>query len=306
VDITVVICTHNRAELLGKMLAVLNQAEFPESTDIEILVIANACQDNTLRVIEHYSSVFKASGWPSFRWLIEPLPGKSIALNLAIQESLGAALCFIDDDQFVSPTFFRALSKALEQYPGFAIFCGKVEPDWDGSEPAWVHESGKYHIGIRPFPEYDLGEYPQEIQYNQKLPSGGNITVRRSVFTRAGVFSTNLGPQGHNLMGGEDLEFLRRAMHSGMRIQYIPALQQKHAVVKSRMATLYMMRKSYLRSLSSVITKESASRRLRPYMLWKPAQLALLALFSIKAKHRFYYLIRLAASYGELRGAFIK
>lgn len=305
-DITVAICTHNRAQLLGRMLDVLSRAEFPKGSAIEILTIANACRDDTARVLDRYVEIFSVVGCANFRWLAEPVPGKSIALNLAIRESRGDVLCFIDDDQFVAPTFFTTLVEALARHPEYEIFCGGMVPDWDGSEPSWVHETGPFRIGIRPFPEYDLGDTPLEVTNDMKLPSGGNITVRRDVFTRAGGFSTELGPQGHNLMGGEDIEFVRRAMQAGARILYVPSLRQKHAVEDDRMATGYMMRKSYLRSLSNVMMDTSPPERIRPYMFWKPAQFALLALTSPRASQRFYYLIRLAAAFGELRGALSK
>ena len=305
-NISVVICTHNRAKLLEKMLAVLSQADFSDVGTCEILVIANACKDNSGQILDHYVEAFRNCGGPAFRWLAEPVPGKSMALNLAIRESRGDALCFIDDDQYVGSTFFKALAATLASHPEYEIFCGWMAPDWDGSEPDWVHETGKFHIGIRPFPEYDLGRIALEIKPENKLPSGGNICVRRSVFARVGGFSTNLGPQGHNLMGGEDIDFVKRALQAGARILYDPAIRQKHAVEAERMATPYMMRKSYLRSLSNVMMSVNAPSGVRPYMLLKLVQHALLALFSLRGSHRFYYLIRLAAAFGELRGAFNK
>lgn len=305
-DITVVICTHNRAELLEKMLAVLSQADFTSMGNSEILVIANACKDKTSEILDHYAGVFQRLSGPDFRWLAEPVPGKSMALNLALRESRGDTLCFIDDDQYVVPTFFQALTDTLARHPEFEIFCGWMAPDWDGGEPAWVHETGKFHIGIRPFPEYDLGPNAFEIKPEHKLPSGGNISVRRCAFARVGGFSTNLGPQGHNLMGGEDIDFVKRALQAGARILYDPAIRQKHAVEAERMATPYMMRKSYLRSLSNVMLHVDAPRGVRPYMILKLVQHALLALLSFRGSQRFYYLIRLAASFGELRGALNK
>jgi GT2 family glycosyltransferase len=292
--------------LLGKVLDVLSQADFKGIGSCEILVIANACKDNTAEILDHYVEVFQQCARPPLRWLAEPIPGKSMALNMAIRESKGQTLCFIDDDQYVAPTFFRALSATLESHPEYEIFCGWMMPDWDGSEPAWVHESKKFHIGIRPFPEYDLGPVTLEITQDKKFPSGGNISVRRAVFSRVGGFSTDLGPQGHNLMGGEDIEFVKRAQESGARILYEPTIRQKHAVDDERMATLYMMRKSYLRSLSNVMMNTEAPLSVRPYMALKLGQYALLALFSLRGSHRFYYLIRLAAAFGELRGALNK
>ncbi len=305
-DITLIICTHNRAELLEKMLAVLSRADFSGMGNCEILVIANACKDNTSAILDRYVDVFQQISGPEFRWLAEPVAGKSVALNLAIRESNGDTLCFIDDDQYVAPDFFKALSAALARHPEFDIFCGWMAPDWDGSEPAWVHETGRFHIGIRPFPEYDLGPDAFEIKPENKLPSGGNISVRRSVFAKVGGFSTNLGPQGHNLMGGEDIDFVKRALQAGARILYDPAIRQRHAVEAERMATPYMMRKSYLRSLSNAMMHVETPRGVRPYMILKLAQHALLALFSMRGSRRFYYLIRLSAAFGELRGALNK
>ncbi len=302
-DITVVICTHNRAKLLGTMLDVLSRATFPAGSAIDILVVANACRDDTDQVLGRYTQVFGRLAGPGFRWLIEPVAGKSVALNLAVKESRGNTLCFIDDDQYVDADFFPQLVSALSTYPEYEIFCGSMTPDWDGSEPSWVHETGQFHIGIRPFPEYDLGNVLCEVTHDMKLPSGGNITVKRSVFERAGGFSTDLGPQGHNLMGGEDIEFVKRAMQTGARILYVPSIRQKHAVEAERMATLYMMRKSYLRSLSNVKMSENSPRSLRPYMLLKLGQYALLAVFSLRGYKRFYFMIRLAAVFGEMRAA---
>ncbi len=302
-DISIVICTHNRAELLGKVLDVLSRAVFPSNLAIEILVIANACQDATPQILEQRATLFCNLGKPALRWLEEPMPGKSMALNLAIRESQAETLCFIDDDQYVDAEFVQALATSLACHPEYEMFCGWMMPDWDGSEPKWVYELGQYYIGIRPFPEYDLGSQPLEILPSNKLPSGGNITVRRSVFFRVGGFSTDLGPHGHNLMGGEDIDFVTRALHAGARILYDPAIRQKHAVEADRMGTLYMMRKSYLRSLSNVMMNTDLPRGVRPYMGWKVVQYFILAILSIRNTRRFYYLIRLAAAFGELRGA---
>ena len=50
--LTVVICTHNRADLLKKCLNALNYAEKPYAFEVEILVIANSCNDNTAFILE--------------------------------------------------------------------------------------------------------------------------------------------------------------------------------------------------------------------------------------------------------------
>lgn len=300
-DICVVICTHNRAPLLRQTLATLAKANHPRHASVEILVVANACSDDTHTLLSQAERDHARQGLP-LRWIEEPQPGKSFALNRAIAETDAGTLSFIDDDQLVAPNFLAALAEGIETFPEFGILCGKILPAWDGQEPDWVHEKGRYHIPIRPFPEYDFGEHPKEISFGHKLPSGGNITVRHDIFQRAGQFSTDLGPKGHNLVGGEDHEFLMRCLCDGVRIIYVPTISQLHAIEPERMHAVYMLQKSYLRSLSA----RRMDRRpdgLRPYMFLKPVKYGLCALFTLNSSRRFYYLIRTAAALGELRAA---
>jgi len=301
-DIAVVICTHNRAGLLRQTLDTLARARRPQGVRAEVVVVANACSDETPALL---SEAQQAPAWRdlNLRWIAEPRPGKSHALNRAIAETDAAALCFIDDDQFVDQDFLPTLAAALDANPEYGILCGRIRPAWDGSEPAWVHATGRYHIPIRPFPEYDFGDSPKEIPADHKLPSGGNITVRRWVFEQVGCFSTELGPQGHNLMGGEDHDFIQRCLANGVRILYVPGLKQLHAIEPERMRTGYMLRKSYLRSLSARRMSDEPPQGLRPYLATKPVQYGLNALFTLDGNRRFYYLIRMAAALGELRAA---
>lgn len=301
-DLTVVICTHNRSHLLRQALAALARCERPAQAYIEILVVANNCSDDTLRVLE---SALVSEDWRELplRWVVESRAGKSNALNRAIADTHAPTLCFLDDDQFVAPSFLQEVMSALRANPEVDILCGALHPAWDGSEPAWVHVEGPYRIPVRPFPEYDLGAVEREISSHDKLPSGGNIVVRRRVFASTGTFNPDLGPRGHDLGGAEDLDFLLRCQARGHRIRYIPAIRQLHAIESERMSTPYMLRKSYQRTLSSRLADPGSQAGIRPYMLAKPIGHALRAIFTADSSRRFYFLVRLSAALGELRAA---
>ena len=51
IDISVIICTHNRAFMLPDVLRSIEKTEIPESTKIELIVADNASSDNTFQVI---------------------------------------------------------------------------------------------------------------------------------------------------------------------------------------------------------------------------------------------------------------
>ncbi|WP_430435156.1 glycosyltransferase family 2 protein [Methyloversatilis sp.] len=46
--LTVLICTHDRRELLSRALASLDACRLPANWDVRIRVMANACSDDTL------------------------------------------------------------------------------------------------------------------------------------------------------------------------------------------------------------------------------------------------------------------
>ena len=259
--LTVLICTHNRAELLARTLQFLNEATRPRNCSVDVFVVANACTDDTHDLIAAYphntkSGIDKREALP-LRWVAEPLPGKSHALNRAIPLLTAELVAFVDDDHRVDIDYLQSICRAAETHRDMDIFCGRILPDWDGSEPAWVHNNGPYRIYPLPVPHYQQGERAKEITIEGPAPGGGNLCVRRRVFDRVGRFAEELGPHGHDLGGGEDSEFVYRCLAAGMRIQYVPDIVQFHYVDLERLRFGYLLRKSFQRSRSGIRTKLS-------------------------------------------------
>ena len=301
-NLAVVICTYNRSHSLIETLASLYAAGYAGPTPIDILVVANNCSDDTLAQLSAFRSAH-SQAFLRLGWLEEPKAGKSYALNTAIAHTDHDVLCFIDDDQVVEPGFFAHLVDGIKCYPQDDIFCGRIWPAWDGSEPSWVHAKEPYAITIRPFPEFDLGIKSIRLSAGDRFPSGGNITVRRRVFDTIGTFSTDLGPIGHNLAGGEDHDFLKRAALHGYTTHYLPHVRQLHSIDAERMSTPYILRKSYSRSLSNFLVHSQGTLP-RLYMFHKVLSYLGSVVFSRDHNRRIFYLVRLAASVGELSGAF--
>lgn len=299
--LAVVVCTYNRSGSLVDTLGSLWTDGYSGAAPVDVLVVVNRCSDDTLERMDEFRRRHPQDRL-RLQWTEEPQPGKSHALNAAIAHTDHDALCFIDDDQVVEPGFLAALVAGLYAYPDDDIFCGRIWPAWDGSEPAWVHAKAPYAIPIRPFPEFDLGSQSRRLEADERRPSGGNITVRRGVFERVGGFAVDLGPTGHNLAGGEDHEFLQRAIDAGFRIRYLPGVRQLHAIDAERTSTPYILKKSFLRSRSSFLIDPPVSGP-RPYMLRKIVSHGLGAAFTLNADRRFYLMVRTAASVGELMGA---
>lgn len=300
--LTVLICTHNRAELLERVLASLNAARRPENWEVEVLVAANACSDDTHRLLESYCQRQNLDGLLPLKWFVEPIPGKSHALNSAIPRLDGELVTFVDDDHRVDTNFLSGICSAALAYPDATMLCGRIIPDWDGSEPDWVHDEGPYKIYPLPVPRQDLGPLPRAVTVeNGPLPGGGNLALRTDVFQRVGKFSTELGPKGHDLGGGEDSEFVLKALLKGEQLQYTPDVLQYHYVDLDRLRLPYLLRKAYQRTRS--ISRVHHSTTSVPLYIWrKLASYALYALLPFGWSHTRFYFMRLAATLGEMRG----
>ncbi|WJW74445.1 glycosyltransferase [Thiohalobacter sp. IOR34] len=298
-DFSVVICTHDRVASLGRTLGSLRAAVRPEAA-VDVLVIANACHDDSHSLLAELAH--NGNGGLPLRWSEEPRPGKSYALNHAIERLQSGAAVFIDDDQRVAKDFLLRVAAALEAHPETGLFCGRLLPDWDGREPAWVHDTGPWRIYPQPVACFDAGDRARELGRDDELPPGGDIIVRRRVFDTVGGFATELGPHGHDLGGGEDIEFLRRALATGERLRYQPDIVQYHAVELHRLRTGHLLRKSFQRTRSSVRLHPRPDNRIPRYMARKLAVYAWHALFAWRWKKRRFYLVRLAAALGEIAG----
>lgn len=294
--LTILICTHDRVGLLGRTLDSLNAAARPPGWDVEILVIANACSDATPIFLDAYR------GPLPLRWETEPTPGKSHALNHAMPLIEAEVVAFVDDDHRVDAGFLQGICRAVEAWPEADLFCGRILPDWDGTEPAWVHDRGPYRIYPLPVPRFDLGDLPRELSSEIAIPGGGNLFLRSVWLERTGPFATDLGPVGHDLGGSEDIDWVLRAFALGARLQYAPGVIQHHYVDKARLKLRYLVAKAYERTASNVRVHHADGNGIPLYMYRKVFGYFVSALTAWSQARRRFFLVRLAASLGEIKG----
>lgn len=94
-NITVIVPTHNRRELLEKKLKALESQQQP----FEVIVVADGCTDDTHAFLKNYQAFLKNynAAFP-LKILETPGRGVSYARNLGAKEAKGDILLFSDDD----------------------------------------------------------------------------------------------------------------------------------------------------------------------------------------------------------------
>jgi glycosyltransferase involved in cell wall biosynthesis len=107
--LSIVVPAHNEETRIGGMLdAYLPYFDRVYGSCFEIIVVLNACTDNTEAIVDRC-----ASRYSQLRHVTVPLPGKGRALIRGFQESSGELVGFVDADGATPPEAFHALVESI-------------------------------------------------------------------------------------------------------------------------------------------------------------------------------------------------
>jgi glycosyltransferase involved in cell wall biosynthesis len=231
--VTVVLCTYNRCQSLANALQSVSASEMPSSIAWEVLVVDNNSTDQTREVVEGFARRHPGR----FRYLFEPTPGKSHALNAGIRDAHGDILAFIDDDVTVEKNWLRNLTGVLVGN-AWAGSGGRILPEKTLSPPPWLPLDGPDNMGGI-LALFDLGD--ESIELSQP-PFGTNMAFQKTMFEKHGGFRLDLGPRPGSELRNEDTEFGRRLLSAGERLRYEPSAKVYHRVPEERLTTGYFLK----------------------------------------------------------------
>jgi glycosyltransferase involved in cell wall biosynthesis len=243
-SISVLICTFNRADLLGHTIQALRACLPPPDCTVDIVVIDNNSTDHTPLVVR---TLAHEPGYP-VRYATESNQGKSYALNRGLSEAHGDLIALTDDDVLPSPDWLLRAASAFRRDPIVFLF-GKVLPRWGTLPPPELLPRRARDIW-GPLALIDYGDEPVRYtteQFRQlRLPIGANLIVRREALERVGGWRTDLGRVDNSLVCGEDRELCVRLFRTGLyEGLYDPELTVQHYVPATRMSRSYFRRWYY-------------------------------------------------------------
>src|SRR5262249_27766746 len=132
-DVSVIVCTYNRAGTLGGTLRALDEQLVPPGLKWGLLVVDNNSADTTRGVVEAVA----AGARIDVRYVLEARQGLSHARNAGIARAGGAIVAFTDDD--VSPASdWVASVAAVVRETGADIVGGRILPRWEHPPPPWL------------------------------------------------------------------------------------------------------------------------------------------------------------------------
>jgi glycosyltransferase involved in cell wall biosynthesis len=233
--VTAILCTYNRCQKLAQAMESLAASVFPDSDQWEVLIVDNNSRDETRAVTEGFIRRYPRH----FRYLFEAQQGKSHALNSGVREASGEILAFVDDDVTVEPDWLYNLTSVLRNGE-WAGSGGKILPDRQISLPPWLAFDGPRGMGEMIVAQFDLGNEPCELRIP---PYGTNMAFRKELFTKYGLFRTDLGPRPGSEIRNEDMELGRRLLAAGERLLYVPSAVVYHEVPENRTTKKYLLKR---------------------------------------------------------------
>jgi GT2 family glycosyltransferase len=248
--VSILIPTRNRLSSLKRLLVSLQFSNCPDDIQVELIVINNQSKDITGELTQ---ALAQQTRFP-IRVLEQPKPGKSWALNLGLGQAKGSVLLLLDDDVTVDPSCVQAHVVAYEKN-SFDAVQGKVLPGWDPEgQPADRSRLAEYNI-----PTVDHGEAACEIRGF----TGTNISFKREVFEKVGLFDTRLGPGASGF--SEDTEYSRRIRQAGFKVGYVPDAIVYHELNPERYGNSYNRKVQYRKGVSrSIYRNGSVTARVLP------------------------------------------
>jgi glycosyltransferase involved in cell wall biosynthesis len=206
-DISLIICTRNRCQKLGRCLESLRHMRTDRSW--ELILVDNGSSDATAVVVSEF---IKTTNIRAI-YLYEPKPGKSTGLNTALRVARGELVSFTDDDCYPAPDFLNQVWSAFHD-PSVGYIAGRI----------MLHDPDDYPVTI--YESMTPRTYPAGSFVCAGSVQGANMAFRRRVLLDIGGFDPLFGPG--TLLVAEEIDAVGRASALGWKGEYHPEVVVRH------------------------------------------------------------------------------
>lgn len=220
IDLSVVIPTHNRSELLGRCLdSLCAQTQDPEG--FEVIVIDDGSSDGTEAMLAAFQ------GRLDLRPLHPGAIGQSAARNAGIEAARGRVCLLLDDDVIASTQLLAehlAAHAEADQIVGIGALTQEPPAGRDWYAHAFARAWSRHYARLEHEPPSWRDCY------------GGNLSAPRAMLQAVGGFSTEI-------QISKDIEIGFRLQRHGALLRYLPRAAAVHDDQKPRQRLLEDLRR---------------------------------------------------------------
>jgi GT2 family glycosyltransferase len=199
-DVSALICTYNRADLLqGALQALLERTQ--EKPDQ--VVIVNGGDQAADELVQDFG---RSAG---VEVTLVNTPNKNLATsrNVGLPRCGGDIIAMTDDDAEVFPDWVTQIKRVHREHPEAGAVGGPVLPK---DQASFLARAG----GLATFPSWPVPRYVRTLP-------GVNIAYKREAVDQVGL-------QDETLFRGEDVDFNWRVKRAGYEIYFDPSVKVRH------------------------------------------------------------------------------
>lgn len=219
--ISVIIATHNRADFVQLALVSLARQTLDPS-EFEVIVVDNASTDHTSRIVKGMQKRML-----NLRYISEARIGLSCARNAGLLAAKAPLVAYLDDDATAQPDWLCSVLTAFKDSPSSACVAGPVHLNWNGLPQTVPSQYWSLLSHV------DYGEADRPLRENEHIV-GANMAFRADLLREVGMFSTDLGRKGKQLLSGEESEVIAKIRANGYSVFYAATAKVFHIVHPER------------------------------------------------------------------------
>lgn len=247
-DLSLVVCTRNRATLLSEALPHFSRLQSPASW--ELVMVDNGSTDATAEIL----AALAQSAPMRLTLVNEPKRGLSAARNAGWRRAQGRIVVFTDDDCYPATDFLDQVGHCFSE-SALGFLGGRV----------LLFDPNDYPITIQTLEQ--RVEIAPRAYVGPSLIHGANCSFLREALARLGGFDERLGA-GTPLCSGEDVDVLARASALGYAGAYDPRPLVFHHHRRTTQAEADQLMAGYDIGRGAFFAKGLRNRQTRGAFLW--------------------------------------
>lgn len=242
-QITIAVCTRNRAEVLAEVCAALQQQSVPPE-NFAVIVVNNGSTDGTAALLQKQRPHF-----PHFLEVFETELGSSLARNRAAEHCATPWIAFLDDDSLPDADYVEKALARTQTSP-HACLAGETRAWRRGPLPDWfLDEYEDFVMSNKNSTQLESGEYA----------FGNNMLVRVDALRKVDGFDPRLGVAGSVFCFGEETDVQIRLQQAGYSLGYAPDARIAHFAKPERYTLSNVLRVCYRKTLVLLVLQNRGS-----------------------------------------------